>query len=293
VFDVIVGPRSLFFYEFEVVLTKVTDAKVYMKKGSHSSGRNLSNWKLVFDGSVGQSGQGIFMKATMNFDSRFYAAAESTIAFYVSYGSAGAFIFAATGSTSNSDVTIKSGDILRQQKNNVLPPVLYSGYDFAESIKYDFAEMFSTETPSSAPSETPPSPTPSEPPSSSPTCSDRQGSWQIGRKTIPWCLWAKKKGPGEISERCTFRKLYVDCPRTCSNCISTLAPVEAPAVSTPVPSSSCSDRQGSWQIERKTIPWCLWAKKKGPGEISERCTFRKLYVDCPKTCSNCAPPDSF
>ena len=181
-----------------------------MKKGSHSSGRNLSNWKLVFDGSVGQNGQGIFMKATMNFDSRFYAAAQSTIAFYVSYGSAGAFIFAATGNTSNSDITIKSGDILQQQKNNVLPPILYSGYDFAESIKYDFAEMFSTETPSSAPSQTP---------SSSPTCSDRQGSWQIGRKTKPWCMWAKKKGPREISERCTSRELYVDCPKTCSNCV--------------------------------------------------------------------------
>jgi len=221
VFDVIVGSRSLYFYEIGVALTKVTDAKVYMKEGSYSSDSDLGNWMLVFDGSIGESGTVVFARATINFASRFYAVAGSTVACYISFGSAQAFIFAGTGNVSNSYATIKTGNILREQTYDVLPPVLYSGYDFGETIKYDFAETFSTYAPVAS--------------TLAPTlsCEDRQDSWEIGQKIRLWCRWVKKAGEANIASRCELKNLYDDCPVTCGSC--PVAATLAPVVSTPAP----------------------------------------------------------
>ncbi len=155
-FDVSVS-KNLYFYEIEVVLMKATNVKLYMKNGSYKSDQNLNNWDLMFEGLV--TPDSIIFSDSIDINSRFYAAAGSTTAFYISYASAGAFVFAQVGDSSNDDATIRSGSILREQNGNRLPSTISdTAYDFLENIRYDYAPpspLTLTQAPSSYPSLSP------------------------------------------------------------------------------------------------------------------------------------------
>lgn len=194
VFDVSVASRSVYFYELEAFIVQGSTAKVYMKEGPYSADADLKNWNLVFDGSISVGDY-----EPMAFDSRFYADAFSTVSFYISYGSPGAFAFTTVGdAVSNGDVTIQPGMLLSRQRGSTLPAFLSSSdasADFVDSIKYDYAQL--------------PTPAPAVSPTTS--CVDSEAA-------AAWCEWARKLGEAKITQRCEQKNLFQDCPKTCGTC---------------------------------------------------------------------------
>ena len=138
VFDVRVASRSVYFYQLTVyiydLLAQSTTVKVYMKSGSFRDESNLENWTKVYDGA---SNAGTYV--LIDFDSRFNAAADSTVAIYISYGGPGHFVYhTAGGEASNEDVTIEAGSGLSEQTGNMLPSALYNlnqNIHFARSLQ--------------------------------------------------------------------------------------------------------------------------------------------------------------
>jgi len=169
VFDVTVGSTNLYFYDLWVYILQTATAKVYLKLGSHTSDSNLLNWTKVFDSTISPGSNN---RASMDFSlSRFYAPAGSTVAFYISYGAGSTFVYTQTGTFSNADISVLSGNIMREQIGSALPATYASGYDFLEIIRYDYAPSAASANPSESPSTDPisiPSSNPSSEPSSSP-----------------------------------------------------------------------------------------------------------------------------
>ena len=137
VFDVSVS-TNLYFYEMEVILISPVNAKVYMKSGSYTSDPNLDNWDLVFDSLIAPDSNNMDPRASLNINSRFYASAGSTTAFYILYAAPAAFVFGEGIDASNNDATMRPGRILNQQNGNTLPSVVHDNYGFVDSIKYDY-----------------------------------------------------------------------------------------------------------------------------------------------------------
>jgi len=60
-------------------------------------------------------------------------------------------------------------------------------------------------------------------------CTDRTDKWNIGGRTLKWCVWASK----DTENRCKSKNLFNDCPVACDSC-STTFPSAGP-LSTPPP----------------------------------------------------------
>ena len=294
VFDVEVA-TDLYFYEIEVVLMANvnTQVTVYMKSSSYTSDSNLNNWDVVYSDSV-SNGSSTLSYSSLNFDSRFYAAAGSTAAFYISYTSIAAFVFAGTGDFSNSDVTVKSGNILLQQTGTTLPSAYYFGYDFADTIKYDYA-------PSSTPS---PTPSPSRPPTSAPTSSPTRAPTRsptsfptraLTSSPTPSPTSSPSSTPSRAKSRAPTPKptgfptpapAPVSTPTTPITPSPTSSPTSSPTAPTPTP--SCKD-----STLRLKIPWnggrvtrsCTWVAKK---QTLVRCAVDGVAQACRETCGTCS-----
>ncbi len=157
---------------------------------------------------------------------------------------------------------------------------------------------FPSNVPSTLPSEVPspaipsvsPFSTPSQAPIKSTTvpttspinCIDRTDQWTIGDRTRNWCTWAAN-GADPLN-RCRKKDLYMDCPVTCGDCVTTPAPSTSPNT-TP---TNCIDRTDQWTIGDRTRNWCTWAANGADPLV--RCRKKDLYTDCPVTCDSCPTP---
>jgi len=51
--------------------------------------------------------------------------------------------------------------------------------------------------------------------------------------------------------------------------------------------SGCTDRTDKWNIDGRTLKWCVWASK----DTENRCKSKNLFNDCPVACDSCSPTD--
>ncbi len=267
-FNADVGPKDLYFYELQVWLMNSgdSDVRVYMKDGAYTSETNLDNWTIVFDGTITR---GSSSKADIRFDQRYFAEANSRVAFYLSYAAGAAFVYSNKGQDfSNSDITVKSGNSLRQRSGNTLPSTYIPNRDFLDGIKYDIGSGVgpSTDPPTVSPVKLTDSPTFSPVASPTSTCS---------------CCEEMRSEMGEMEEMIERMKNII-ASRTRSPIASGSAPTLAPV--------ACTDRTGKWQLNGvgANKNWCKWAANLGTSNATaNRCGKKDLYADCPKTCDRC------
>merc|ERR1719242_197963 len=173
VFDVAVGMKDLYFYGLKIYPYGTTTAKVYMKSGSFATDSDLNNWTKVFEGSISNA----ISRQDIEFDTRFIGESLSTVAFYISFGAGGAFIYSRDG-MSNDDATVLVGNTLTQQTGETLPSTSFSNRAFYEGIRYDYgasttlAPVSSTSAPTASPTKSPtkaPTSSPTKAPTKSPT----------------------------------------------------------------------------------------------------------------------------
>ncbi len=134
-FDVTID-QEVFFYELDVLLSSFVasgvNTKVYTRTGSHSApdSNDLNNWDLVFDKM--SPPRNLLYESSLKFDTRMYSEGGSTRAFYVSFDSAAAYYFEASGSSNIITITRKL-----QQTGDTMPGN-YQTRGFSGSIKYDY-----------------------------------------------------------------------------------------------------------------------------------------------------------
>merc|ERR1719361_3051874 len=262
VFDLAVGMKDLYFYGLKIYLYGTTTAKVYMKSGSFATDSDLNNWTKVFEGSISNA----ISRQELEFDTRFIGESLSTVAFYVSFGAGGAFIYSRDG-MSNDDATVLVGNTLREQTGETLPSTSFSNRAFYEGIRYDYgpsttlAPVSSTSAPTASPTKSPTS-SPTKAPTKSPTKSPTK----------------TPTASNTVSPSATPSASPTNSPTKSP----TSSPTKSP-VATPTP---CTDRIGRWVINGKNKKWCRFAQNK-PARTARRCQRFNLYADCPVTCGSC------
>ncbi len=283
VFDITVGADPLYIYAMVMYIYASTSAKVYMKNGSYASDSDLLNWTKVFDGSLSPDSQ-----RTIDFSSsRFFADAGSTVGVYVSFSSGQSFVYTQTGSFSNADVSVQTGNLLTQQYTTVLPAVIASGYDFMTIVRYDYA-------PPSTPAPIPATPAPVA--STPAPVASTPAPVPATPAPVPVTPAPVASTPAPVPVTpAPVASTPAPVPGTPAPVASTPAPVPAtpaPVASTPAPAAPPTSSSCDNSTLRLKIPWngrlvmrdCTWVANRA---TIQRCAVPGISAACRDTCGAC------